>query len=61
MLESTSILGDLSITDIFNLVVWGVLFLILISKFFTSIRVVPTPSSSGSAITTRRWDPASTP
>ncbi len=45
MLESTSILGDLSITDIFNLVVWGVLFLILISKFFTSIRVVPTQSA----------------
>jgi len=31
--------------DIFNLVVWGILFLILIVKFFRSIRLVPTQSA----------------
>jgi regulator of protease activity HflC (stomatin/prohibitin superfamily) len=46
MLDSTPIFGGLSITDIFNLVVWGLLFLILVSKFFASIRVVPTQSAS---------------
>jgi regulator of protease activity HflC (stomatin/prohibitin superfamily) len=30
---------------IFNLVVWGILFLILIAKFFRSIRLVPTQSA----------------
>jgi regulator of protease activity HflC (stomatin/prohibitin superfamily) len=32
-------------TEIFNLVVWGILFLILIVKFFRSIRLVPTKSA----------------
>lgn len=31
--------------EIFNLVVWGILFLILIAKFFRSIRLVPTQSA----------------
>ena len=45
MLDSTPILGGLTVSDIFNLVVWGAFFLILVSKFFTSIRVVPTQSA----------------
>lgn len=32
-------------SDIFNLVVWGILFLVLIVKFFRSIRLVPTQSA----------------
>jgi regulator of protease activity HflC (stomatin/prohibitin superfamily) len=32
-------------SDIFNLVVWGILFLVLIVKFFRSIRLVPTKSA----------------
>ena len=32
-------------TSIFNLVVWGLLFLILVVKFFRSIRLVPTQSA----------------
>jgi regulator of protease activity HflC (stomatin/prohibitin superfamily) len=31
--------------EIFNLVVWGILFLILVIKFFQSIRLVPTQSA----------------
>jgi regulator of protease activity HflC (stomatin/prohibitin superfamily) len=34
-----------SAMDIFNLFVWGILFLILIVKFFRSIRLVPTKSA----------------
>ena len=32
-------------SDVFNLVVWGILFLVLIVKFFRSIRLVPTQSA----------------
>ena len=32
-------------TDVFNLIVWGVLFAVLIFKFFRSIRLVPTKSA----------------
>ena len=45
MSDSAAILGGLAVTDIFNLIVWGLFFLILVSKFFTSIRVVPTQSA----------------
>jgi len=31
-----------NVFDIFNLIVWGILFLVLIIKFFRSIRLVPT-------------------
>lgn len=34
-----------SVMDVFNLIVWGILFLILIVKFFRSIRLVPTKSA----------------
>ena len=36
---------DNSPMDIFNIVVWGILFLVLIVKFFRSIRLVPTQSA----------------
>ncbi len=45
MLDSTPIFAGLYFTDIFNLVVWGLFFLILVWKFFASIRVVPTQSA----------------
>ena len=37
--------GDTSIWDFFNLAVWGGAFLILIIKFFTAIRLVPTQTA----------------
>ncbi len=45
MFDSSPIFGGLSFLDIFNLIVWGVFFLTLVSKFFASIRVVPTQSA----------------
>ena len=45
MLDSTPIFAGLTVTDIFNLVVWGLFFVILVIKFFASIRVVPTQSA----------------
>jgi len=35
----------MSPSEIFNLAVWGILFLVLIVKFFQSIRLVPTQSA----------------
>lgn len=34
-----------SLMNLFNLIVWGILFLILVVKFFRSIRLVPTKSA----------------
>ena len=34
-----------SVMDVFNLIVWGILFLLLIAKFFRSLRLVPTKSA----------------
>ncbi|MBT6149614.1 MAG: paraslipin [Gemmatimonadetes bacterium] len=34
-----------SVFEVFNLVVWGILFLIVVVKFFRSIRLVPTQSA----------------
>ena len=45
MEQFTTILGDVSILDIVNFVVWGFVFLVLIVKFFGSIRLVPTQSA----------------
>ena len=36
---------DVSFLDFFNLAVWGGLFLLIIVKFFQSIRLVPTKSA----------------
>ncbi len=38
-------MSQTSPSEIFNLVVWGILFLVLIVKFFQSIRLVPTQSA----------------
>ena len=38
-------LGDLPLGNIFYFAVWGIVFLILIFKFFASIRLVPTQSA----------------
>lgn len=45
MEQFTTILGDVSIVEIVNFVIWGFVFLVLIIKFFGSIRLVPTQSA----------------
>ena len=45
MEQFTTILGDVSIVEIVNFVIWGFVFLVLIVKFFGSIRLVPTQSA----------------
>lgn len=45
MEQFAELLGDVSVLDIFNFIVWGIVFLILIVRFFTSIRLVPTQSA----------------
>ena len=37
--------GDTSYWDMFNFVVWGAFFLVLIIKFFAAIRLVPTQTA----------------
>ena len=38
-------MSQITPSEIFNIFVWGILFLVLIVKFFRSIRLVPTPSA----------------
>ena len=38
-------MSQITPSEIFNLVVWGILFFVLIAKFFQSIRLVPTQSA----------------
>jgi len=40
-----SLFTDIPVSDIFNFTVWGIVFLVLIFRFFTSIKIVPTQSA----------------
>ncbi|MBT3552823.1 MAG: SPFH/Band 7/PHB domain protein [Rhodospirillaceae bacterium] len=39
------IFTDIPVSDIFNFAVWGIIFLVLIFRFFTSIKIVPTQAA----------------
>ncbi len=38
-------MSQITPSELFNLAVWGILFLVLIVQFFRSIRLVPTQSA----------------
>ena len=43
--EFFALVGDVSFLETLNFIVWGIVFIILIIRFFTSIRLVPTQSA----------------
>ena len=45
MEQFLALFEDISVMDSVNFVVWGIVFIVLIFKFFTSIRLVPTRSA----------------